>query len=197
MWLDSTKALPGRPNPIPTADKHFVFGNPLMGPFPGTETAMFGMGCFWGAEKGFWKVKGVVSTAAGYAAGFTPNPTYKEVCSGSTGHNEVVRVIYDPKVVSYEDLLKVFWESHNPTQGMPRGMTAAPSTVRVSIRTAPRRKRRPSLPRRATRLPFESRGTPASPPRSSTPRSSISPRTTTSSTWPRTRTAIAGWVEQE
>jgi peptide-methionine (S)-S-oxide reductase len=121
MWLDSTKALPGRPNPIPTADKHFVFGNPLKGPFPGTETAMFGMGCFWGAEKGFWKVKGVVSTAAGYAAGFTPNPTYKEVCSGSTGHNEVVRVIYDPKVVSYEDLLKVFWESHNPTQGMRQG----------------------------------------------------------------------------
>ena len=129
MWLNASKirmpkpseALPGRPSPIPTAEKHFVLGNPLKGPFPGMETAMFGMGCFWGAEKRFWKIKGVVSTAVGYAAGYTPHPTYKEVCTGMTGHNEVVRVVFDPGQVSYGDLLKVFWESHDPTQGMRQG----------------------------------------------------------------------------
>lgn len=129
MFLSASKqkmpkpaeALPGRPGPIPTAEKHFVLGNPLKGPFPGTEMAMFGMGCFWGAEKRFWKIKGVVSTAVGYAGGFTPNATYKEVCTGMTGHNEVVRVVFDPETVSYEDLLKVFWESHDPTQGMRQG----------------------------------------------------------------------------
>ncbi|HEY9693933.1 MAG TPA: peptide-methionine (S)-S-oxide reductase MsrA [Oculatellaceae cyanobacterium] len=116
------EALPGRAEPIPVPAHHYVNGNPLKPPFPdGMETAIFGMGCFWGAERKFWQEKGVFSTAVGYAAGFTPNPTYQEVCSGLTGHNEVVLVVFDPKVISYEALLKVFWENHNPTQGMRQG----------------------------------------------------------------------------
>jgi len=115
-------ALPGRGEPIPTAETNFVTGRPLKGPFPdGTEQAMFGMGCFWGVERKFWKVPGVRATAVGYAGGETPNPTYQEVCSGATGHNEVVLVSFDPKVVSYETLLKTFWEGHDPTQGMRQG----------------------------------------------------------------------------
>jgi peptide-methionine (S)-S-oxide reductase len=116
-------ALPGRPNPIPTAAKHHVLGRPLKGPYPeGLETAVFGLGCFWGAERMFWKIgDGIYTTAVGYAAGITPNPTYEEVCSGRTGHNEVVLVVYDPKKVSYEKLLKTFWEGHDPTQGMRQG----------------------------------------------------------------------------
>lgn len=116
------EALPGRSAAMPVPARHFVNGNPLKPPFPaGIETAVFGLGCFWGAERKFWQVEGVYTTAVGYAAGITPNPTYQEVCSGMTGHNEVVLVAFDPKVVSYEDLLKVFWESHNPTQGMQQG----------------------------------------------------------------------------
>ena len=116
-------ALPGRANPIRTASQHFVNGNPLKGPYPaGLETAIFGMGCFWGAERKFWELgDGIYTTAVGYAAGHTPNPTYEEVCSGRTGHNEVVLVVYDPKKVSYENLLKTFWENHDPTQGMRQG----------------------------------------------------------------------------
>jgi peptide-methionine (S)-S-oxide reductase len=115
-------ALPGRVNPIPTASQHFVTGQPLKGPFPErTKTAMFGMGCFWGVERKFWQVPGVLGTAVGYAAGLTPNPTYEEVCSGRTGHNEVVLVHYDPAKVTYAQLLKVFWENHDPTQGMRQG----------------------------------------------------------------------------
>ena len=118
----SDKALPGRSNPIPTADKHFVSGRPLKGPYPaGAERAIFGLGCFWGAEKEFWKIPGVWVTAVGYAGGPTPNPTYEEVCSGRTGHNEVVLVVYDPKQVTYQALLKAFWEAHDPTQGMRQG----------------------------------------------------------------------------
>lgn len=116
------EALPGRDRKIPVPAKHFVNGNPLEGPFPDKmELAMFGLGCFWGAERKFWQLDGVYSTAVGYAAGYTKNPTYQEVCSGMTGHNEVVLVVYDPEQVSYETLLKVFWESHNPTQGMRQG----------------------------------------------------------------------------
>jgi peptide-methionine (S)-S-oxide reductase len=117
------EALPGRPDPIATADRHFVNGRPLKGPYPeGLETAVFGLGCFWGAERKFWQLpEGVHVTAAGYAGGVTPNPTYEEVCSGLTGHNEVVLVVYDPKVLLYEMLLKTFWESHDPTQGMRQG----------------------------------------------------------------------------
>ena len=116
-------ALPGRPNPIPTAARHHVLGRPLKGPYPeGLETAIFGLGCFWGAERMFWKLgDGIYTTAVGYAAGITPNPTYEEVCSGRTGHNEVVLVVYDPKKISYEKLLKTFWEGHDPTQGMRQG----------------------------------------------------------------------------
>jgi peptide-methionine (S)-S-oxide reductase len=115
-------ALPGRADPIPTAEKHFVSGRPLKGPYPdGMERAVFGLGCFWGAEKAFWQIPGVWVTAVGYAAGLTPNPTYEEVCSGATGHNEVVLVIYDPKQVSYGQLLKAFFEAHDPTQGMRQG----------------------------------------------------------------------------
>ncbi len=107
---------------MPVASNHFVLGTPLLPPFPeGTELAMFGLGCFWGAEKKFWKLPGVFSTSVGYAAGHTANPTYRDVCSGRTGHAEVVRVVYDPSQVSYETLLNVFWESHDPTQGMRQG----------------------------------------------------------------------------
>lgn len=116
------EALPGRDDAMPVLNKHFVNGNPIQPPFPdGMELAMFGLGCFWGAERRFWQQDGVFSTAVGYAAGYTPNPTYQEVCTGMTGHNEVVRVVYDPSVISYEELLKVFWESHDPTQGMRQG----------------------------------------------------------------------------
>ncbi|SLN62563.1 Peptide methionine sulfoxide reductase MsrA [Pseudoruegeria aquimaris] len=115
-------ALPGRPAPIPTAETHFVSGRPLKAPVPeGMQEAMFGMGCFWGVERIFWQIEGVWLTMAGYAAGHTPNPTYEEVCTGQTGHNEVVRVIFDPKIVPYEELLRVFWENHDPTQGMRQG----------------------------------------------------------------------------
>ncbi len=117
------EALPGRPDPIPTASHHFVNGHPLTGPYPaGLEVAIFGMGCFWGAERKFWELgDGVYVTAVGYAGGFTPNPTYQEVCTGRTGHNEVVRVVYDPRKISYERLLATFWENHDPTQGMRQG----------------------------------------------------------------------------
>lgn len=118
----SDQVLPGRPAPIPTSAAHFVNGNPLKPPFPaGFEEAVFGLGCFWGAERKFWQTPGVWSTSAGYAGGATPNPTYEEVCSGRTGHTEVVRVIYDPGQVSYEQLLKTFFENHDPTQGMRQG----------------------------------------------------------------------------
>jgi peptide-methionine (S)-S-oxide reductase len=118
----ASDALPGRPAPIPTAERHFVNGRPLKGPYPdGLRTAVFGMGCFWGVERIFWKLPGVWVTAVGYAAGHTPNPTYEEVCSGLTGHNEVVLVVYDPQAISYEELLKAFWEGHDPTQGMRQG----------------------------------------------------------------------------
>jgi len=116
------EALPGRADPMPVPDAHFVNRHRLTPPFPdGLQSALFGMGCFWGAEKKFWSVPGVYSTAVGYAGGHTPNATYREVCTGMTGHNEVVLVVFDPKVVAYDDLLKVFWENHDPTQGMRQG----------------------------------------------------------------------------
>jgi peptide-methionine (S)-S-oxide reductase len=117
------EALPGRPDAIPTASRHFVLGRPLVGPYPeGLRIATFGMGCFWGAERKFWELgDGIWITAVGYAGGTTPNPTYEETCSGLTGHTEAVRVVYDPAKISYERLLKVFWENHDPTQGMRQG----------------------------------------------------------------------------
>jgi peptide-methionine (S)-S-oxide reductase len=119
------EALPGRDEKMPVPEKHFVNGHPLQPPFPdGMEMALFGLGCFWGAERKFWETPGVYTTAVGYAAGITPNPSYKEVCTGMTGHNEVVLVVYDPAIISYDGLLKVFWEAHNPTQGMRQGNDA-------------------------------------------------------------------------
>jgi peptide-methionine (S)-S-oxide reductase len=119
----AAEALPGRPTPIPTATRHFINQRALQGPYPeGLETAMFGLGCFWGAERKFWELgEGIYITAVGYAGGHTPNPTYQEVCTGRTGHNEVVLVVFDPGKVSYDRLLKTFWESHDPTQGMRQG----------------------------------------------------------------------------
>jgi peptide-methionine (S)-S-oxide reductase len=130
MWFGSrlptmpskSQALPGRAERMPVPARHFVNGERLEPPFPaGSELALFGMGCFWGAERKFWEVRGVHSTAVGYAGGFTPNPTYEEVCGGRTGHAEVVRVVFDPAVVSYAEQLRVFWENHDPTQGMRQG----------------------------------------------------------------------------
>jgi peptide-methionine (S)-S-oxide reductase len=129
------EALPGRERPIPTAAKHHVTRRPLKGPYPqGLETALFGMGCFWGAERLFWQTDGVWVTAVGYAGGLTPNPTYQETCTGLTGHAEVVLVVFDPAVVSYGDLLRIFWESHDPTQGMRQGNDVG-TTYRSAIYT--------------------------------------------------------------
>ena len=129
------EALPGRSQPIPTAAEHFVSRRPLKGPYPsGMEKAIFGLGCFWGAERLFWQTEGVWVTAAGYAGGFTPNPTYQETCTGLTGHAEVVLVVFDPKVVAYADLLKIFWEAHDPTQGMRQGNDVG-TTYRSAIYT--------------------------------------------------------------
>ncbi len=120
--VDPSDALPGRQAQMPVPESHFINFRPLKPPFPeGFQRAVFGLGCFWGAERAFWSVPGVWTTAVGYAGGYTPNPTYEEVCSGRTGHAEVVLVVWDPSVASYEDLLKVFWESHDPTQGMRQG----------------------------------------------------------------------------
>ncbi|GAB3960896.1 peptide-methionine (S)-S-oxide reductase MsrA [Actinoallomurus acanthiterrae] len=120
--ISPDEALPGRDTPMPVAERHTVLGTPLAPPYPpGTAIAEFGEGCFWGVERAFWKIPGVVSTSVGYAGGYTKNPTYEEVCSGQTGHAEVVRVVYDPAKISYEQLLKAFWEGHDPTQGMRQG----------------------------------------------------------------------------
>jgi peptide-methionine (S)-S-oxide reductase len=157
--ITAEEALPGRSTPMPVPARHEVLDAPLAPPYPpGTEIAEFALGCFWGEERTFWQVPGVVTTAVGYEGGFTPNPTYEEVCSGRTGHAETVRVVFDPAKVTYRDLLKVFWESHDPTQGMRQGNDAGTSR-RSSARLATARS-----PLRSSRLP-----------------SSTSPRPTTSS----------------
>ena len=147
---DASRALPGRTQPIPTAETHFVNGRRLGGPYPdGFETALFGLGCFWGAERIFWQIDGVYVTAVGYAGGHTPNPTYHEVCSGMTGHNEVVLVVYDPKKVSYVQLLKAFFEAHDPTQGMRQGNDVG-TQYRSGIYVADERQRQEAAEAKAT-----------------------------------------------
>ena len=191
-------ALPGRPDPIPTSDTHFVLGTPLKPPFPdGLQTAVVGMGCFWGAERVFWQADGVYTTAVGYAGGYTPNPTYEETCSGKTGHTEAVLVVFDPAKITYEEILKLFWEGHDPTQAMRQGndvgtqyrsaiYTTSPEQL-ATVESTARRVRRASCARPATAR---------SPPRWRSSASSTTPRTTTSSTWRRCRTATAAWAER-
>jgi peptide-methionine (S)-S-oxide reductase len=186
------EALPGRATPIPTARNHFVNGNPLKGPYPqGAETAYFALGCYWGAERKFWQVPGVWVTAVGNIAGLSPNPTYEEVCSGRTGHAEAVMVVYDPAKVSYEELLKVFWEAHDPTQGMRQGNDMG-TQYRSGIYWTTEAQRDAALASRAlTRRRWMRAASRRSPPRSSRRPSFTSPRTITSNTWPRTPMAIA------
>ena len=188
------EALPGRDQPIPTAERHSLNKRPLQGPYPeGMQKALFGIGCFWGAERKFWQIEqGVWVTAVGYAGGHTPNPTYEEVCSGLTGHNEVVLVVFDPPVLSYEALLKMFWENHDPTQGMRQGNDVG-TQYRSGLYVFDEAQRAAAEASRDAyqRAPDRSAAMARSPPRSATRRSSISPRTTTSNTWPRTRPAIA------
>jgi peptide-methionine (S)-S-oxide reductase len=143
-------ALPGRATPMPVPEKHFVNGQRLKPPFPaGLETAIFGLGCFWGAERCFWRLPGIYTTAVGYAGGYTPNPTYEEVCSGLTGHAEVVLVVFDPRRLSYETLLKTFWESHDPTQGMRQGNDVGTQYRSAIYATTTEQKRRAEASRDA------------------------------------------------
>jgi peptide-methionine (S)-S-oxide reductase len=151
-------ALPGRDQEMPVPGAHFVYRHPLKPPFPaGLEQAVFGMGCFWGAERKFWEAPGVYTTAVGYAGGYTPNPTYKEVCSGMTGHTEVVLVVFDPKVTSYQEMLRLFWENHDPTQGMRQGNDAG-TQYRSAIYTTSAEQRRAA---EASRAGYEHRLTSA------------------------------------
>jgi peptide-methionine (S)-S-oxide reductase len=188
------KALPGRAEPIPTAEKHFISGRALKGPYPdGMERAVFGLGCFWGAEKAFWQIPGVWVTAVGYAAGLTPNPTYEEVCSGGTGHNEVVLVVFDPKQVSYEQLLKAFFEAHDPTQGMRQGNDIGTQyRSGIYVYGDAQRKAAESAKAALRQARCAPKVTGRSQRKFSTRRNSSSPRTTTSNISPRTRMAIAG-----
>ena len=182
---------------MPVTHAHTVLGNPLEGPFdPSLEVAMFGLGCFWGAERVFWKVPGVFTTAVGYAAGYTPNPTYREVCSGQTGHNEVVLVVFDPAKVSFADLLKVFWESHDPTQGMRQGNDMGRNTARVStpiLRLNQKRRRRVA---RSTTSDFRQLATTRSQPKSLMHPSFTTLRSITSNTLIRTPRVLLVLAEQ-
>ena len=190
------EALPGRDRPVTVPETHFVNGHPLEPPFPdGLATARFGLGCFWGAERAFWQVNGVYSTAVGYAGGSTPNPTYEEVCSGRTGHNEVVQVWFDPSVVSYDQLLKVFWEHHDPTQGMRQGNDVG-TQYRSGIYAFDDEQRDVAIASRArpTRRCCARPVTGTSQPRSCPRGPFTTPRTTTSSTWRRIPAAIAAWA---
>ena len=193
------EALPGREMRMPVPAMHFVNGAPLEPPFPdGTERALFGMGCFWGAERVFWQAPGVLTTAVGYAAGYTPNPTYEEVCSGLTGHNEVVLAVFDPAVTSYDEMLRLFWENHDPTQGMRQGADVGTQYRSGVYCYSPAQFEAAERSREAFQEVLTPTATARSRRRSSTPRSSTTPRTTTSSTSRRCRTATAasaapGW----
>ena len=191
--LEPEQVLPGRETPIPVPERHDVLGTPLQPPFPeGFETAVFGMGCFWGAERVFWQAPGVYTTAVGYAGGQTPNPTYEEVCSARTNHTEAVLVVFDPAQTSYEEMLKLFWENHDPTQGMRQGNDVGTQYRSAIYTTTPEQARRPRRRARCSRSSSARRATARSPRRSPRPGRSTTPRPTTSSTWPRTRTATAG-----
>ena len=182
--LEPEDVLPGRETPLPVPERHDVLGTPISPPFPdGLEQAVFGMGCFWGAERMFWQAPGVYTTAVGYAGGQTPNPTYEEVCSGRTDHTEVVLVVFDPQKTSYEAMLKLFWENHDPTQGMRQGNDVG-TQYRSAIYTyhAGAARRRARLARRVPGRASASPATARSRPRSRTPARSTTPRTTTSST---------------
>ncbi len=195
--VDPASALPGRDRQIPgVPETHFVNFHRIQPPFPdGLALAQFGLGCFWGAERKFWELDGVWSTAVGYAGGHTPNPTYEEVCSGRTGHTEAVLVVYDPAKVSYEELLRTFWESHDPTQGMRQGNDVG-TQYRSAIYTYTPEQRKAAEATHATPTSSGSapQGMATSPPRSPRRPRSTGPRTTTSSTWPRTRWATAAWA---
>jgi hypothetical protein len=186
-------ALPGRPEAIQPPAAHFVSGNPLAGPFAeGLQTAIFGMGCFWGAERRFWQLPGVYATAVGYAGGFTPNPTYEEVCTGMTGHAEVVRVVFDPALIDYQALLKAFWEGHDPTQVMRQGNDVGPSTVRPSTPSMRRNGRRRALLAITISMPCSRPPARQSLQRSCRRLASILPRPIISSTWPSIQPVTAG-----
>ncbi len=186
-------ALPGRPDPIPTSGTHFVLGTPLKPPFPeGLQTAVVGMGCFWGAERVFWQADGVYTTAVGYAGGYTPNPTYEETCSGKTGHTEAVLVVFDPEKITYEEILKLFWEGHDPTQAMRQGNDVGTQYRSAVYTTSPEQLAAvESYARRVRRAAARGRLRRRSRPRWPSSGSSTTPRTTTSSTWRRCRTATA------
>ena len=186
------EALPGRSQPISVADRHAVNGHPLAPPYPeGLEKATFALGCFWGAERKFWSLPGVWTTAVGYAGGYTPNPTYEEVCSGRTGHAEAVLVVFDPKQVSYQQLLKVFWESHDPTQGMRQGNDVGTQYRSAIYVHSPEQRRLAEASRDAFQRSSRRADTGRSPPRSPMQGRSISPKTIISSTWRRIRAATA------
>ncbi len=190
-------ALPGRTDAMPVPAAHFVNGNPLCGPFPEhLQQAVFGMGCFWGVERKFWQMPGVFTTAAGYAAGLTPNPTYHEVCSGRTGHNEVVLVVFDPAEVSYEQLLRVFWEGHDPTQGMRQGNDMG-TQYRSGIYTFDDKQAALAVAsREAFQRALDKAVMVPSPRRFCPPRRFITRRIITSSTWPKIPMAIRVGVSE-
>ena len=192
--VEPDRALPGRDTEMPVPARHAVLGTPLKPPFPeGFEQAIVGMGCFWGAERVFWQAPGVYTTAVGYAGGITPNPTYEEVCSARTGHAEAVLVVFDPAKTSYEEILRLFWENHDPTQGMRQGNDVG-TQYRSAIywTTEEQRAVAEATPGRVPGAPARRPGTARSRPRSPRPGRSTTPRTTTSSTSRRTRGATAG-----